>query len=216
MAGEYVDEKGRTIYETEEGKKLILHGVSPLLLQKLQSSGTMPDVPTRKTQLDLDGFEPTFQEEPLSEDDLQDDDEKRRWAKYVEERDEVLRKRQDRFMKAIFDKGTSLLEEGDIETWKEDMEYYELEVPTNPRDVKVQYVQTEIVKNAEDMVGIVSGVLAKSGVPADEVENMRAMFRSSLRRRTVGEIESADGEMVLERDLYPDESSALLEGVASE
>lgn len=217
MGREFIDEHGRTIYETDAGKQLILTTVSPLFLKKLQAAGTMPDVPTRKIKLELDGFEPTYQEEELSEDDLQDADEERRWKAYVEKRDEVLSKRQDRFMKAVFDKGTELIGGiQDLEAWKEDLEYYELPVPTNPRDIKVEYLQAEVVKTAEDMVGIVTGVLAKSGVPQEEVENMRAMFRGSIRRGSPAQTEDSDGEVELERNLYGDESGALLESVASE
>ena len=217
MGREYTDEHGRKIYETDAGAKLILTTVSPLFLKKLQSAGTLPDIPTRKVKLDLDGFEPTYQEEPLAEDDLQDADEERRWKAYVAARDAVLEKRQDRFMKAIFDKGTELIGGiQDVQAWKEDLEYYDLPVPTNPRDIKVEYLQSEIIKTAEDMVGVITGVLAQSGVPEEEVENMRAMFRGSIRRRSTAQTENADGEVELVRDLYPDESGALLEGVASE
>lgn len=217
MGREFIDEHGRKIYETDAGAQLILKTVSPLFLKKLQATGTMPDVPIRKVKLDLDGFETTYQEEPLSADDLQDADEERRWKAYVDERDVILEKRQDRFMKAVFDKGTELIGGmTEIETWKEDLEYYELPVPTNPRDIKVEYIQSEIVKTAEDMVGIVTGVLAESGVPPEEVENMRAMFRGSIRRGSPAKAEDADGQVELERDLYGTAGGTLLESVASE
>lgn len=211
---EYVNDKGQTIYETENGTKVILNSVSPLFIQKLQSAGTLPDVPTRQVKLDLDGFEPTFQTEHLSEGDLQTAEEEKQWKEYVEERDAVLSKRQNNFMKAIFDKGTTI-DIGDIEAWKEDLLYYELPIPTNPRDMKVEYIQTEVVKSADDMVGIITGVLGKSGVPQEELESVRASFRDSIRRRTIRAVEDPDREVEMERQLYPDESSALLESMAS-
>lgn len=212
---EYVDEKGKTIYETENGHKLILNSISPLFIAKLQSIGTLPDVPTRKVMLELDGLEPTYQIEELSQDDLQDEEEERRWKEYVKERDEVLAKRNTGFMKAIFAKGVTV-ELGNLEEWKAEQEYFGLEIPTHPTDLKVEYIQTEVVGSAEDMVGVITGVLGKSGVPQEELESVRAMFRSSIRRSTPAQIESAEGEVVVERHLYPDESSTLLESVAAE
>lgn len=210
---ERINAKGQTEYVTENGTVLILNGISPLFIAKLQSVGTLPDVPVRKVKLELDGLEDTFQEEPLSEEDLQDDDERRRWKAYVEERDEVLTRRNNGFMKAVFAKGVTV-DLANLEAWREDQEYYGLTVPTHPTDLKVEYIQTEVVTNAEDMVGIITGVLGKSGIPQEELESVRSMFRGSLRRSSTTEAEAAEGEVAVERQLYPDEGSTLLESVA--
>ena len=213
--GEYVNAKGQTVYKTENGVELILNSISPLFIAKLQSIGTLPEVPTRQVKLDLDGLEPTYQIEQLSEDDLRDADEEYRWAKYVEERDAVLTKRNTGFMKAIFAKGVTL-EMVNLEEWKEEQEYFGLEVPSHPTVLKVEYIQTEVVGSADDMVGIITGVLGKSGVPQEELESVRAMFRNSIRRSTPEQAENATGQMAVERQLYPDEGSPLLASVASE
>jgi hypothetical protein len=212
---EYINDKGQTIYQTENGKQVILNSISPLFIAKLQSAGTLPEIPTRQVKLDLDGFEPTFQIERLSAEDLQDAEEQEKWRVYEEERDAVLAKRNTGFMKAIFAKGVTV-DLTHLDEWKEEQVYYGLEVPLHPTDLKVEYIQTEVVESAEDMVGIITGVLGKSGIPQEELEAVRSQFRNSIRRSTTRQVDTAKGEVGVERELYPDESGSLLEGVASE
>jgi hypothetical protein len=210
---ERINAKGQTEYVTSNGEVLILNSISPLFIAKLQSVGTLPDVPTRKVKLELDGLEDTYQEEELSEEDLQDADEQRRWKEYVEERDTVLTKRNTGFMKAIFAKGVTV-DLNNLDAWKEEQEFYGLEIPSHPTDLKVEYLQTEIVTSTEDMVGIITGVLGKSGIPQEELESVRSMFRGSIRRNTAAAVEDAEGEMAVGEELQPNPSSTLLEGVA--
>lgn len=214
---EGVVEVGR-LFITSKGVALTLVGVSPLLISKLQTSGELPTVPQRKLLLDFgsdDGDSTNFQLEDLTEGDLQDDEERKQWADYVAARDEVLSKRNDKFLKAIFAKGV-IVDMSRIEAWKEEMAYFEVEVPEHPLDQKVQYIQTEALSSAQDMVEIIAGVLGESGIPEEDLVDVRAMFQRTVRRDTPGQIELAEGEMVVEPDLYGDENGALLEGVASE
>lgn len=204
----------RVIY-TSKGDKLVLNGISPLLISKLQSVGELPPVPTRQVKLDLEGMEPTFQEEFLSEDDLQTKEEEVVWAKYVEERDAVLTKRNTGFLKAVFAKGVTV-DLSNLEAWKSEQEYFGLKIPEHPLDLKVEYLQTELVTNADDMLDIITGVLAESGIPEEELASVRSMFRGSIRRRAPAQIEDAGGEVAVVPDLHGDEGGTLLESVASE
>lgn len=212
-------ETGR-LFITSKGVALTLVGVSPLLIAKLQSSGELPKVPQRKVMLDFgfdsdEGDSSNFQLEDLSEGDLQDDEERKQWADYVTERDAVLTKRNDKFLKAIFAKGV-IVDMSRIEAWKEEMAYFEVEVPEHPIDLKVEYIQTEALSNTQDMVEIIAGVLGESGIPEEDLVDVRAMFQRAVRRDSVGEPVDAEGEVVMEPDLYGDEDSALLGSVASE
>lgn len=213
-----VTDSGR-LFITSKGVALHLVGVSPLLIAKLQTSGEMPEVPTRKVMLDFggDGEESSndYQIEVLSEDDLQDDEEKKLWAEYIAKRDALLTKRNDKFLKAIFAKGV-IVDMSRIDLWKEEMAYFEIPVPEHPLDQKVEYIQTEALSNTTDMIEIITGVLGESGIPEEDLAEVRAMFQRSVRRDAPGEIVDTEGEVVVEPDVYGDESGSLLEGLASE
>lgn len=207
---------GKTIF-TSKGVALDLVGISPLLIAKLQNAGELPPVPTRKVLLDFgDGEdENSFQTEELSEDDLQTPEEEAAWKAYETKRDAVLSKRNEGFLKAIFAKGVNV-DLSRLDNWKSDMAYFELEVPDHPLALKVEYVQTEAIGNTDDMVEIITGVLGESGIPEEDLADIRASFRDSIRRNTPGETVDSEVQMDMESDVHGDESRPLLEGVASQ
>lgn len=203
------------IYVTAKGVALTLVGVSPLLIAKLQSAGTLPDVPKRKLQLDFGEGESTYQEEELTEEDLQDDEERKAWKEYAEARNAILTKRNDNFLKAVFAKGVEV-DMSRIEEWKADMAYFDIVIPTHPLDQKVEFIQTEALSSTQDMVEIITGVLSESGIPEEDLAEVRGMFQRSIRRGPAGETVDAEGEMVVEQHPDGDESGALLGSVASQ
>lgn len=210
-------EYGKTIF-TSKGVALELSGISPLLIAKVQSIGKLPDVPTRRIALDFDipeGEEPVYQEEELTEDDLRDEIERKLWKAYTEERDAVLEKRNDGFLKAIFSKGVTV-DLSKLDLWRASMEYLGIEVSDNPIAQKVDYIQTEALGNTDDMMEIIIGVLGESGIGEEDLAGVRASFRRSVRRAAPGEAVDSEGQMDLESGLYGDESGTLLGDMASE
>lgn len=212
-----VEDYGR-FYRTSTGVGLTLIGVSPMLIAKLQTIGVEPQVPTRKMVIEFDtpeGEEPYTQEEPLSQDDLQDEEERVRWASYVKQTEALATLRNDAFVKAIFAKGVKV-DLSRLDVWKEEMEYFGLEIPTHPLDLKVQYIQTEAMGNAQDMVEIITGVLSQSGVQEEDLKSVKSMFQNSVRRNTTGETIDAEGQVAVEPDVYGDGGYSLLGDMASE
>lgn len=210
---------GKTIF-TSKGIALDITGISPLLIAKLQSTGVLPDVPTRKVMVDFgmdmeEGAEPVYQTEELSEKDLQDDIEKKQWAEYVAKRDAVLRRRNDNFLKAVFAKGVSI-DMSRLEGWEAEMAYLEVEVPDNPLARKVDYIQTEAIANTEDMIEVIIGVLGESGIGEEDLAEIRASFRDTVRRDTPGETIDPDQQVEVESSIYGDESGAMVGSMASQ
>lgn len=207
-------ERGGKTLITSKGIALQIVGISPLLIAKLQSVGTLPTVPTRKVPLDFGEGDEAFQEEPIKEDEIQNDEEQAAWDAYKAARDVVLAKRNNGFMKAVFAKGVNV-DLSRIEEWKRDMEYFDIDIPTHPLDLKVEFIQTEAIGNTDDMVDIITGVLGESGLPEEELANVRTMFRNSVRRRTTRTTVDSEGTVEVEPDVYGNESGEVLERVAS-
>lgn len=191
------------IITTSKGVELTLLGISPLLIAKLQGAGVLPPVPTRKYKLDFgdDNGEPQYQEEELSEKDLQDDEEKALWAEYIAKRNEILTKRNDGFLKAIFAKGVEI-DLSNLDKWREEMEFLNLPVPETTLGMKVEYIQTEAIASTEDMIEIITGVLGQSGIPEEDLAEVRGMFRNSLRPDASGESVDTEEQVELESSIY--------------
>lgn len=207
------------LFVTSKGVALHLVGVSPMLIAKLQSSGVLPEIPTRKLFLDFggDGGEDSsdFQLEELTADTLETDEEREQWTEYTAKRNAVLSSRNDKFLKAVFAKGV-IVDMSRIEEWKADMEYFGVELPAHPLDMKVEYIQTEAISNTQDMIEIITGVLGESGIPEEDLAEVRGMFQRSVRRDTPGEVVDTEREVVVSSDTDGDEGGALLGSVASD
>lgn len=176
-------------YTTSTGATVKFLGVSPTFIDKLQNAGTLPEIPVRKYMTEF-GEEQT---EPMTEEEPKSPEEQAEWDAYVEKRDAILDRRNQNFIRAIFAKGVEV-DESHVEEWKQEQEeIWGLEVPTNKVDLKVEYIQNELVGNAEDIINIITGVLGKTGIPEEAMTEVREMFRSSLRRGAVAEAETAEG-----------------------
>lgn len=171
---------------TSKGKRIDFIAVSETLLRKTQTSGTLPDVPYRENKLD---FGDAVEREELTADNLLTDEEKTQWQEYVTVRDAVAEKRNADFIKAVLTKGT-VFDESGIEEWKEEqVEDWGFILPDKKLELRMEYIQMELAPSPEDMMGIITGVLGKSGLPEKELESMRTMFRSALRPDTAVETE---------------------------
>jgi hypothetical protein len=178
----------------------------------------MPDVPTRKVQLDFDvaeGDEPVYQDEDLTEDDLRDESERKRWKEYTDTRDAVVEKRNDGFLKAIFSKGVNV-DLSNLDLWKESMDYLGIEVPENIIAQKVEFIQTEALGNTDDMMEVIIGVLEQSGIGEENLAEVRASFRRSARGPAPAQLADTEEQVDMEPSLYGDEGGTLLGDMASE
>jgi len=178
-------------YTTAKNRQVKFIGVNPTLIDKLQNAGTMPEVPYREVGVpELNDMQKEF----LSADDLQTDEEKEQWAEYVQKRNSLTEKRSANVAKAILFHGVDI-DDSDIDIWKQEQEeIWGLEVPNNRIDLKVDYINSEIIGNADDIANIMAGVMQKSGVPKEALEEMRATFRGTLR----GDSDTEAGETATE------------------
>lgn len=171
------------IYTTSKGKKVKLIGLNPARLEKLQNAGTMPPVPFRLMETELG----ESQREELTADSLLTDQERKEWKEYIEKRNAIEARRSENVMKYVFHDGISIDDEI-LEEWKtEQEEVWGLEVPNNRIDLKVDFINAEIIGNSEDLGEIMAGVMERTGVSAEALDEVRATFRSDLRRSAAGE-----------------------------
>jgi hypothetical protein len=179
---------------TTRGKELTLMGVSPLFIGKLQQAVDLPDAPTKQVGIPALG---EVQTEPLTAENAETEEEKAAWQEYVNKRDELLSKRQNNFIKALFAKGVEVALP-DLEGWRVEQEYWDIKIPNNPIDLKVEYIQTECVGSVDDIISIITGVLELTGIPKEEMADVESMFRNSVRFRTTVKTADAEGQVAVE------------------
>lgn len=172
------------VITTSKGAKVRLIGLNPARLARLRTAGKEPDVPYREIPNDLGG---PPQKEKLSANDLLDDDERARWAKYVEDLAEVEEKRNTNVMKYIFTDGFEI-DDSEIEQWeKEEVEEYGLEIAESRIQKRMDFINAKVLGTAIDLGDIMAGVLERTGLPANMLDEVRNSFRGNVRQNTLTE-----------------------------
>lgn len=168
------------ILVTSKGAKVRLIGLNPARLERLQSAGKMPDKPFREMENDLG----SSQKEYLSEKDLQDDHERAQWTEYQEKLKLIDDKRNENVMKYIFSEGFDV-DDSQIDEWaKEEVEEYGLEVSESRIQRRVDFINAKVIGTADDLGNIMAGVLERTGLPADMLDEVRDSFRGNIRQST--------------------------------
>lgn len=179
-------ENGYTVPDvitTSKNVQVRLIGVNPARLERLQTAGKMPDRPFRLIPNDIG--EP--QKEYLSADDLQTDEEKAQWAEYEEKKQEIEKKRNENVMKYIFTEGFEV-DTADIEQWeREEVEEYGLELSESRIQRRMDFINAKVLGTAADLGDIMAGVLERTGLPADMLDEVRNSFRGNVRQNTPAE-----------------------------
>lgn len=188
------------VFTTSLGVKVRFIGLNQQRMETLRNAGTMPSVPYREMMTDFGAA----QKEPLTADDLQTVEEEEQWREYVEKRDAIEKKRDENVMKYTFTSGFEILGVTDeqIDEWKEEQAVWGLEVPDNKIDVKFQYINTYVIGNNDDFAEIMAGIMERTGVPGERLDELRSTFRNQVRRDTPREVDEdggVEGEVGLER-----------------
>lgn len=180
------------ILVTSKGAKVKLIGLNPARLERLQTAGKNPDVPYREIPNDLGG---PPQKENLSANDLQNDEERQQWADYLAELQQVEDKRNTNVMKYIFTDGFEV-DESEIGLWeKEEVEEYGLEISDSRIQKRMDFINARVLGTAADLGDIMAGVLERTGLPADMLDEVRNSFRGNVRKNTLTEADPEPEEI---------------------
>lgn len=178
------------VYTTSTGEKVRFIGLNQQRLETLRNAGKIPPVPQRVMVTDFGGE----QKEDLTADDLQNDEEKALWKEYIEKKTAVERKRDENVMKYTFTSGFEVLDLTDekLDEWKqEEEEVWNNEVPGNRVDMLLQYINARVIGNNQDYAEVMAGIMERTGVPAEMLDELRNSFRNQVRRDTTPETAEA-------------------------
>lgn len=94
------------------------------------------------------------------------------------------------FLNLVLRRGVDIGLDGD--KWaSEQKELFGIDVPTDPNERKLHYINTEVLYGApdevkEDILEIISGVMKASGIDKEKVAELQAIFRSQVGLDTTG------------------------------
>jgi len=185
----------KRVFTTVQGVEIPIRPVSPTLVAKIAPTvlrefgvegpptytveivgGGTQEFPHDETTLDVPG-DPDATAENRAE-----------WDEYVDTVDAANREANKRFLRLLYLKGVDI-ELPEDETWIEDQEFLGFEVPEDPRDRKIHYIQTELLTTIHDSNRLIAELMGLNQI-AEEVESAEDSFRGGVE----GETDQGDGE----------------------
>lgn len=189
-------------YTTTSGAQIEIIGVSPFELDSLRNSVPYPPVPTREIKT-ITGY---VEQQPLSADDLRDDDERARWAKYIKDYAAAESERNEKTTNFIFLEGTTYDKDG-LEKWVTRRRKWGLPVPDDTLEMEIQYYRGAIIGAKQDIEYIVDVVMEKQGVDEETRAAIRETFRGEAQGDAAASTERAQGGMDVQHTLSGSENS---------
>lgn len=175
-------------FTTASGNKVEVLAVPMLLLEdvrtKAMATVQVPPVPTYKVELDEGKFVDYVHDEKSIADDKTTPEEREQWRLYREAlaRQQVVSA--NKVMELFIAKGVKLEQPIDPNgEWAELQRFFGVEIPTNPIQLKIHYIKTEILSSPDDINGVIAKVMEASGIDPALLSAARSSFRGYLRQR---------------------------------
>lgn len=199
-------------YTTTLGETIEIVGLSAFEIDEVAKSVVMPTVPTRTVETAVPGFSET---QELTEESLEDDDERLAWAEYVKARDEATVKRNRLTSNFVLLEGTRFEMSG-LEAWKTKRQRWSLPIPDDELELRILYYQTAIIGGPTDLQEITQKVMRRVGVDEATLKQVSSTFQRPLRGETADGTARAEGQVELQPALPGDEGGEGVERAAAE
>lgn len=178
----------RDVLVTTEGRELRLRPVSQLLIQKikgavereLRAEGLPLDPPTYKVTTVTGETETHVHDETTLADEKTTDEERAAWAAYQAAQARLAAETNERALKVLLLKGMDAPDPPP--EWIEEQEYLGIELPADRRELKLAYIQTEILVTPGDIADCTVKILQLSmaGMPEADIAAVEDLFRGRM------------------------------------
>lgn len=153
----------------------------PTLLEKLQVQHPMPAPPTYEVKTATGAVELHQHDETT----LDTDADKAAWAEYQVRLKAATDRLNLALMRLVLLRGLKV----DMPApngWVHEQQFIGIQVPDDPLELKLHWLQTEALASQEDYLQAVAGVMEASGVPEEVISQAEATFRGKVERQTAG------------------------------
>jgi len=167
-------EEEKDVYVCEDGLRVKVKQIPPMLLQKVLNSVEMPERPTYEART-ISGRTEIW---PLDEESAKQVERgESRWEYYEEVRTQRQNEQNERVTMAAFLFGTEceIPENG----WDRKQEFLGLTVPTDPDERKAHYLATELP--AQDIANLMNRIMGTLQLPEGVIEDAQNSFQRSVR-----------------------------------
>jgi len=174
------------VYTTRKGVAIRLRLFSPVLRDKVRQSVEFPEPPVYEAKTAGGGVE----KHPYTEDMVETDAEREMWRQYQGRRFAADLQLYDRLGKLALIRGTEI----DVpEGWEQEQAIFGIEIPGDPLERKLHWIETEAVESNDDLRDLILAVLQYQNTTEEERAIAAGSFPDSVARDTAEGIESEQG-----------------------
>lgn len=165
-----------TVFVTKDGNRIPLRRVAPILIEKVRQSVVMPDAPTYEVET-VGGDKEVHAHDETT---LETEKDKKAWAVYQTALADANGQMTDKILRVLFVRAT-----GDVlpkdDSWIAEQSFLGIDVPAEPLERKVHYIQTELLTHANDISDFMMAAMGLIGVDEEVVAAAENTFRATLR-----------------------------------
>lgn len=167
-------------YVTTTGRHLTLRPVNQFLVTRLRQSVKLSEPPTYT----ITTAAGTTETHPHDEETIKDatDAEKAAWEAYQQENRVKVAEYNERFTRMLILKG--VVDDPPINGWIEEQREFGIDVPDDPKDLKVHWLTTEAIGTTGELPELLGEILRLGGLNGEALREARESFRRSLRSDT--------------------------------
>ena len=171
------------MYTTRKGVAIRLRLFSPVLRDKVRQSVEFPEVPVYVATTAGGGKE----EHEYTEDMIETDEEREMWRAHQGNLLAANLILYERLGRLALIRGTEVnIPDG----WEKEQELFGIEVPTDPIERKLHWIETEAVESNDDLSALILAILAYQNVTLEERAAAAASFQPPVEGDTASETES--------------------------
>lgn len=165
------------VFKSSSGKEIKVLGVSQTLIDGVLASVKFPEKPKYKA-VTAGGGEEWYEHDLTT---LETPEDKAAWAKYEEDTKTANAELYKRMFNMFVLKGTAF-EIPNESDWVEEQQFLGIALPTNKFELKVHYLQSEILHTQGDYSDLTIAIMAESGAKEEVVASAQAAFRDQVNK----------------------------------
>jgi hypothetical protein len=170
----------RATFVNSEGVTVHLKSIPPLTIPRISESVTFPEKPIYTITTASGDVEVHTHDETT----LTTEEDKKAWEKYLLDNQEAEQELTQKILRAILIQGVvvdpAVLETEEFQNWKMEQELMGIPVSDNKASMLLQYKETFLAYDQEDIQSIMSLVMELTGVDEKELALAKASFQDSV------------------------------------
>jgi hypothetical protein len=169
-------DKDKHVFINSSGKSFAIQGLPPLIVPMIAGDLPKPVKPTY-TIVTAAGDEEIHDHDETT---LQTEEDKKAWEDYQNAMKVLEGELSNRMLTCVLVDGVDIDDEIDLKRWEKRQSLMGISVPEDPDEKLLQYKKSMVIRSSDDIVNLISAVLAITGIGREALDKARDSFQDKL------------------------------------